>query len=139
MDTTKDLIRDIPANISDSQVITYLHSANIGTRQLRQFKTLTHATDKVISEWFNVSEKTVLNYRSSKTKLNINFKEKLLLLFSLYKLGERVFGSKEEFNDWLEKPNFHFNDERPEHFFKTISGIRYIEDRITGIEYGDNV
>ncbi len=65
-------------------------------------------------------------------------KEKLLLLISLYKQGEKVFGSKEEFNDWLEKPNFHFNNKRPVDFFKTISGIRYIEDRLTGILYGDN-
>ncbi len=139
MSTTEDLIKDIPANISDSQLITYLHSANLGTKQVKEFKTLTHSTDKVISEWFDVSEKTFQNYRSSKTKLNINFKEKLLLLLSLFKQGERAFGSKDEFNEWLEKPNFHFNNKRPVDFFTTISGIRYIEDRITGIEYGDNV
>ncbi|WP_034258735.1 antitoxin Xre/MbcA/ParS toxin-binding domain-containing protein [Aequorivita capsosiphonis] len=139
METTKDLIRDIPSNISDSQVINYLHSEKLGTKQVKLFKALTHSSDKVISEWFDVSEKTFQTYRSSNAKMNINFKEKLLLLISLYKQGERVFGSKKEFNDWLEKPNFHFNNERPVDFFKTISGIRYIEDRLTGIEYGDNV
>ncbi|RXJ49908.1 antitoxin Xre/MbcA/ParS toxin-binding domain-containing protein [Gelidibacter gilvus] len=139
METTNDIIKDIPANISDSQVVNYLHSEKLGTKQVKLFKALTHSTDKVISEWFEISEKTFQNYRSSKAKLNINFKEKLVLLFSLYKQGERVFGSKEAFSEWLEKPNFHFNDARPVDFFKTISGIRYIEDRLTGIEYGDNV
>jgi len=138
MATTKDLIRDIPANISDSQVVIYLHSEKLGTKQVRLFKSLTHSSDKVISEWFDVSEKTFQSYRRPKAKLNINFKEKLLLLISLYKQGEKVFGSKEEFNNWLEKPNFHFNNKRPVDFFKTISGIRYIEDRLTGILYGDN-
>lgn len=138
METTNDIIKDIPANISDNQVITYLLSEKLGTNHVRLFKALTHATDKVISEWFDVSEKTFQSYRNSKATLNINFKEKLILLFSLYKQGEQVFGSKEAFNDWLEKPNFHFNDTPPADFFKTISGIRYIEDRLTGIEYGDN-
>jgi putative toxin-antitoxin system antitoxin component (TIGR02293 family) len=139
MAATKDLIGDIPANISDSQVVIYLHSEDLGTKQVKQFKTLTHSSDKVISKWFDVSEKTFQSYRSSKAKLNINFKEKLLLLLSLYKQGVRVFGSKEEFNDWLENPNFNFNNRRPVDFFETISGIRYIQDRLTGIEYGDNV
>ncbi len=139
MDSATDFIREIPANISDSQVITYLHSADLGTKHVRQFKSLTHSTDKVISQWFDVSEKTFQNYRSSETKLNIIFKEKLLLLLSLFRQGERVFGSQENFNDWLKKSNFHFDNKRPIDFFTTISGIRYIEDRITGIEYGDNV
>lgn len=138
MNATKDLIKDIPANISDSQVIIYIQSKKFGTKQVKFFKELTHSTDKIISEWFDISEKTFQSYRSSNSNFNINFKEKLLLLLSLYKQGERVFGSKDEFNEWLEKPNFHFNNEAPVKFFKTISGIRYIEDRLTGIEYGDN-
>lgn len=139
MYASKNRIGDIPANISDSQVINYLHSEKLGTRQVSYLKALTKSTDKVISEWFDISEKTFQNYKNSKSKLNINFQEKLLLLLSLYKQGERVFGSQEEFNEWLEKPNFHFNNIRPVDFFRTISGIRYIEDRLTGIEYGDNV
>lgn len=139
MSVTEDLVENIPANISDSQVVTYVHSANFGTKQVKLFKELTHCTDKVISEWFGISEKTFQSYRRSKANLNINFKEKLLLLLSLYKQGERVFGSKEAFDNWLEKPNFHFKNKPPVNFFKTISGIRYIEDRLTGIEYGDNV
>lgn len=138
MATTKDLTKEIPVNLSDSQVVVYLHSEKLGTEQVRLLKSLTRSSDKVISEWFDVSEKTFQSYRSSKAKLNINFKEKLLLLISLFKQGEKVFGSKEEFSDWLEKPNFHFNNKRPVDFFETISGIRYIEDRLTGILYGDN-
>ncbi len=129
---------DIPPKISDSQVINYVRSERLGRKQVRQFKEITRSTDKVISAWFNVSEKTFQNYRSSKGKLSIDFKEKLVLLISLYKQGEKVFGSKQAFIDWLEKPNFHFDQKKPVDFFNTISGIRYIEDRLTGMEYGDN-
>lgn len=129
---------DIPPKISDSQVINYVRSERLGRKQVRQFKEITRSTDKVISVWFNVSEKTFQNYRSSNGKLSIDFKEKLVLLISLYKQGEKVFGSKQAFIDWLEKPNFHFDQKKPVDFFNTISGIRYIEDRLTGMEYGDN-
>lgn len=32
METTNDLIKDIPAKISDSQVVNYLHSEKLGTK-----------------------------------------------------------------------------------------------------------
>ena len=38
----------------------------------------------------------------------------------------------------MQKPNYIFDGDQPIHFLSTISGIRFIDDRITGIEYGDN-
>ncbi len=99
---------------------------------------MTAATDKDISEWFEISEKTFQTFRKTNTNLSLNFKEKLILYFSLYKQGMQVFGSNEKFNRWLDKPNFHFDNERPQDFLTTISGIRYVQDRITGIAHGDN-
>ncbi len=132
-------IESIPQTVSDSEMIIYLNSSKFGNAQVKLFKSIVNTTDKIISEWFGISEKTFQSYKNSKADLSINFKEKLLLLLSLYKKGEIVFGSKEDFNAWLAKPNFHFNNKPPVDYFKSISGIRFIEDRLTGIEYGDNV
>ena len=131
-------IDSIPQTVSESEMILYLNSFELGNKQVKLFKKLVKATDKLISEWFDISEKTFQNYKNSKSELSINFKEKMVLLIALYKKGEFVFGSKEAFNSWLEKPNFQFNNTPPIEYFKSISGIRYIEDRLTGIEYGDN-
>ena len=138
MGVTYSTIADVPANITESQVVLYLATPSLGNKQVKLFKQLTNSTDKTISEWFGVSEKTFQGYKRSSANLGMGFKEKLLLLLSLYKLGERVFGSIELFNNWLEKPNFHFNNKQPHSFFTTISGIRYLEARLMGIEYGDN-
>lgn len=139
MSSAKEIYKNIPTRISDSQVIDIIESKDLGSSQLRSLKSIAESNDKTLSEWFDVSEKTLQNYRSAKVKFNTNFKEKLLLLLSLYKRGVSVFGSKEDFNDWLKKPNFQFDNKRPADYFKTISGIRYIESRLIGMTYGDNV
>ncbi|RFC55063.1 antitoxin Xre/MbcA/ParS toxin-binding domain-containing protein [Brumimicrobium aurantiacum] len=131
-------IEDTPSTVSDVEMIYYMNTVNIATKEFQFLKKLAQKTDKIISDWFNISEKTYQNYKSLKTDITLPFKEKFLLIVALYKKGEIVFGSKEAFNSWLDTPNFHFNNEAPVDFFKTISGIRYIEDRLTGIEYGDN-
>jgi len=131
-------IESTPAMVSEAQVLYYMNTLKIDTREFKFFKSLAQKTDKIISEWFNVSEKTFQNYKNMKTQISIPFKEKFLLLVSLYKQGEMVFGSKEAFIDWLDTPNFHFDNHPPVDYFKSISGIRFIEDRLVGMEYGDN-
>lgn len=131
-------VENTPAMVSDAQILYYMDTIKIETREFNFFKSLAKKTDKIISEWFNVSEKTFQNYKNMKTKTSVPFKEKFLLLVSLYKQGELVFGSKEAFSDWLDTPNFYFDNNPPVDYFKSISGIRHIEDRLVGIEYGDN-
>ena len=138
MVSSKDLSVEIPAQVSDSEVIYYIESKNVGTSHVEQLKSISASTDKTISEWFDVSEKTLQSYRKKSVKLSSHFKEKLVLLISLYNQGIQVLGSKEAFRTWLEKPNFHFDNQAPIEFFTTISGIRYIQDRLVGMEYGDN-
>jgi uncharacterized protein (DUF2384 family) len=131
-------IEETPSTVSDVEMVYFINTVNIESREFKFFKKLAQKTDKIISEWFNISEKTFQNYKNLKTEISMPFKEKFLHLIALYKKGELVFGSKEAFNTWLETPNFQFNNSAPVDFFKSISGIRYIEDRLTGIEYGDN-
>ena len=52
--------------------------------------------------------------------------------------GIEVFGTKENFETWLKKDNFFFDKKAPCDFMHTTEGIKFIDDRITGIEYGDN-
>lgn len=58
---------------------------------------------------------------------------------SLIKHGKKVFGSKPKFEEWLQSRNFFFDGKPPIEFLSTVRGIRFIDDRLTGMEYGDNV
>lgn len=60
-------------------------------------------------------------------------------LFLLNKHAEMLFDSKEDFSKWLNTPNFFFDEKCPGDFLGTISGIQFIDNRLTAMEYGDNV
>jgi uncharacterized protein (DUF2384 family) len=58
---------------------------------------------------------------------------------ALIKHGIEVFGTEENFEHWLQKDNFFFDNKSPLVFINTNEGLKFIDDRLTGIEYGDNV
>jgi uncharacterized protein (DUF2384 family) len=60
------------------------------------------------------------------------------MLISLFRHGKDVFGSVVNFKRWLDKDNFFFEKKSPRTFMDTVSGIKFIDDRLTGLEYGDN-
>lgn len=61
------------------------------------------------------------------------------LTFSLYKHGILVFGSEKSFTKWLNSKNIIFDNKMPKEFLNTIEGIKFVDDRLTAIEYGDTI
>ena len=57
----------------------------------------------------------------------------------LLKHGIEVLGTEKDFLKWLNTINFFFDKKAPAEFMNTSEGIKFIDDRLTGIEYGDNV
>jgi len=129
----------VPGQISDSQVLSLLRTKEIDWKYISTIKNLTDFNDDIISEWLNISVRTFRSYQKPNAKFKENFKEHLLLLISLIKHGVEVFGTKEKFDRWLSMANFFFDKKAPASFLSTVSGIRFVDDSLTGMQYGDNV
>ncbi|MEO6980176.1 MAG: MbcA/ParS/Xre antitoxin family protein [Mucilaginibacter sp.] len=69
----------------------------------------------------------------------INFDSLQSIPADLLKHGIEVLGTEEEFIKWLNAINFFFDKKAPIEFINTDKGVKFIDDRLTGIEYGDNV
>ena len=134
------LLNEIPGRISDIELLNILKNKNSKWNYILTLKQYTDLNDDLISEWLNISVRTFRNYKTdSKKKLKENTQEHVVLLLSLFKHGIDVFGTKEDFIVWLNTENFFLDKNLPIDYMSTISGIRLVEDRLTGIEYGDNV
>ena len=129
---------EIPNRMSDGDVVFWMKSNDVNWSFINMFKGFTSIRDETISEWLNISVRTLRNYKKPENRIKENIKEHILLLLSLFKHGIEVFGSIENFNQWLNSENFYFDGLNPESFLNTISGIRFLDDRLTGMEYGDN-
>jgi len=132
-------IQNIPERISDSEVLHMLKSENINGEYISYVKEFSKISDELLSDWFNVNVKTFRSYKKQDTILKENLQEQVVLLISLYKHGIEVFGDVEDFNKWLDTENFFLENSKPITYLKTVTGIRFVDDRLTAMEYGDNV
>jgi putative toxin-antitoxin system antitoxin component (TIGR02293 family) len=88
-----------------------------------------------ISKIFHVSERTLQRY-SNNEKLNPELSERMLMLSDLYKKGSFVFGSDENFNDWMRTTSPVFNNNTPLSYLDTSFGFQLIHDELGKIEHG---
>lgn len=122
-----------PASLVD-QIEGFVEPAHHFSR----LKELTMATDDMIAYWLNVNVKTYRSYRDGKADLKPDVIEHLVMLTSLARHGVAVFGDGQHFGQWLHTDNFMLGQRRPADLLNTNSGVRLVDDRLTGMEYGDN-
>ena len=90
--------QQIPNTVADMDVLYWLSAKKIDFTYMNLLKEYTAMNDEIISSWFDVSVKTLRNYRKPEAKLKDGIKEHLILLISLFKHGAEVFGTKEKFD-----------------------------------------
>jgi uncharacterized protein (DUF2384 family) len=128
----------VPSIGSDIDILFFIKNEEVDLQYLNYLKEITSFSDEVIAIWLDVSVKTLRNYRKSESDLKESLKEHLVLLLSLYQHGTDVFGNAENFDKWLDTKNYFFDNQAPKDFLSTSSGIRFTDDRLTAMEYGDN-
>jgi hypothetical protein len=134
-----NIINYIPQINNYTEVLQFLRKNTINAEYFNLLKDVTVLSDLKLSDWFHVSPKTFASYRELGNLPKENAQEHVIMILSLYKHAGNVFDNTEDFNDWLEKPNFFFDNTRPIDNLGTTSGIRFIDERLTALEYGDNV
>lgn len=133
-----NLLKNIPSRVDNNITLGMVKTDKVGPQHLQAIKDLTLFNDEKISDWLDISVKTFRSYKKPNSIIKARIKEHVVMALSLIKHGIEVFGTKENFANWLEKENFFFDKKAPIEFMDTNSGIKFIDDRLTGIEYGDN-
>lgn len=136
--TERNLYTSIPSQINPSQVLALVHAGKVTSKYMSVLKSVSEIADDVISEWLNINVKTFRSYKAKNVKIKEDLQEHTVMLLSLMKHGAEVFGDSDNFNDWLDTDNFYLNWKKPNYYLNTISGIQFIDDQLTGMEYGDN-
>ena len=136
----KNIILDsIPTEIDPSWIISFLNENKFSVDYIQALKSLTKINNKILANILNITPKTFTSYSKDVSKVKIVTKEHILLLLSLMKRGYEIFGDNHDFNSWLDYPNVFLDNNKPIDFLNSISGIHFIDSRLTGIAYGDNV
>ena len=133
-------LEEIPVSVKNTDVLKLIDE-KYNPRYFIILKDFTGSNDKDISDWLNISVKTFQKYKkpTKKEEVKEDTVEHAVMLLSLFKHGKNIFGDHHTFSEWLQKENFYFGKKKPAKFLNTISGIKFIDNRLTAIEYGDNV
>ncbi|MBF0595930.1 MbcA/ParS/Xre antitoxin family protein [Faecalibacter rhinopitheci] len=135
----KKLIDDIPEMGNFTDIYFYVNHYDIDQSYIQFLDELSGLKDEIISKWLNITTRTYRTYKTKDVSLKDNTKEHIVLILSLYKHGLDVFNTKEEFELWLTTPNFLLDSKAPMDFLDTVSGLKFIDNRLTAIEFGENV
>ena len=142
------IIEEETLNIASEPIAIYLPSSfvknnvldNIAQNSKELFAkvmTITGLTIKILSEnIFEITPKTVIKYHNNETKIPSRIAELAIELSTLYELGNVVFGSSAVFNQWLDKENPFFNNNKPVQYLNTSTGIHLIYEELKRIEFG---
>ena len=126
------------SRLNESEVVYALLNKTVDSGNLMTLKEETGISGEVLSGWLHVTPKTLRSYLVRKSTLSEILGEQVLLLSSLFRHGAAVFGSMKEFECWLGLENLMLDGLKPADVLGSISGIRLIDNRLYGIEYGDN-
>jgi len=135
----KNIFKDIPLELESSWIVNFLNTGKFTVGHMRLLREKANTSDRVLSSVLNLAPKTFVGYTKDISKIKVDTKEHVLMLISLLKHGQTVFGSEENFSQWLDTKNVFMDNKKPMELLNTISGIRLVDDRLVAIEYGDNV
>jgi len=129
----------IPSQLSDVEVLYMVKNNEINSNHLVALKNETTFSDDEISKWLNINVKTFRAYKKTSALIKPDIQEHTIKLLSLIRHGTEVFGSVNAFSQWLNTNHLFLDFKKPADFLNTISGIKFIDNRLYGIEYGDNI
>lgn len=135
----KEIMEEIPMVKDSSGVYFYTVKSKTDANLVGILDKMIGINDTRLSKWLNITPRTYRNYRNNpELVLKDTTKEHIILIISLYKHGAEVFGGVQEFEAWLSKKNPLLSHKTPQEFLETISGIKFIDSRLTAIEFGEN-
>jgi len=127
----------MPASVRPTVLLGLISKFQFPSNYLQFLKDNTGATDETLAYCLNVNVKTYRSYRREDANLRPDIKEQLIILVAMVRHGLDVFGSSKSLSKWLHADNFMLGS-KPMNLLNTNSGVRLVDDRLTGMEYGDN-
>ena len=85
------------------------------------------------------THRTIHNKKISGEPFDLAQTERLRKLSQLFTEGNKIFGNKKEFGEWLEKPAYGLDYSIPYDLLKQPGGLDKVTDELYAIKFGDTV
>ncbi|WP_224994464.1 antitoxin Xre/MbcA/ParS toxin-binding domain-containing protein [Cesiribacter sp. SM1] len=122
--------------VKDNLQLIHLRDEGVDVQYFRNLQDHSSMPKAELAHFLGVDPTTVDNYRKQNKKFTGDSAEKLLKLHRLFALGEELFGSTDEFTDWLHMPSPGLEGQKPVGLLHSITGIGEIEKQLNRIIHG---
>lgn len=132
-DSVKERFKNVKLN--SNHMITVSAKKGVAPKLFYDFAETIKMPEKDLAELINLSSRTVLNYFNQNKPLQPVYGEHLLKLIALYKKGEQLFRTVNEFNYWLQKPMGNAR-EIPFEWLNTPGGVDLVSEELERLAQG---
>jgi putative toxin-antitoxin system antitoxin component (TIGR02293 family) len=137
INTAEKVYKQYSAHILEDELNTLSEPEAVYATAFNDMVIVSNYDKDFAADLLDVSYKTVSRYQKEKKKLSPLQSEYILKTIVLFNKGNQVFGNKESFNRWLDKPSFGLGNRIPRAFITTVGGINFIIDELNRIARGD--
>lgn len=132
-----DAVRKRFKSLGLNNNLQIVYSARKGIRPsvFYSFARAVKMTEQNLATLLHLHPRTIQNRRKQQKNLDPVESEHLLKLIALFARGEELFGSVDEFNNWLHKPSWN-NKEKPIDLLITPGGTDIMSDELERLAHG---
>ncbi len=122
-------------DIVNNHSIVFSARKGLNTKIFYDFADTIKMPEKNLAFIINLSARTISNYKIKRKNLEPLYSEHLLKIIALFKKGEEIFGTIDEFSYWLNKP-FWDSKQKPIDWIVTSGGVDLVMDEIDKLAHG---
>ncbi len=123
--------------LSKFAIIDELHAEKKSREVIRELIGNTGLSAKTLAEnIFEISLKTLYNYRRSEKPLPVRLNEQSIKIRELFIKGKEIFGSSDNFETWLNTESYGLNKKVPLYLLNSVTGIDLVYEELLRMEFG---
>lgn len=122
-------------DILNNHSLVFSARKGLKTKIFYDFADTIKMPEKNLAFIINLSARTISNYKIKRKNLEPLYSEHLLKIIALFKKGEEIFGTIDEFSYWLNKP-FWDSKQKPIDWIVTSGGVDLVMEEIDKLAQG---
>lgn len=119
--------------------VTHRKVQNALPEEFFSLKEISGFSNENLAALLGTTHRTIHNKKNSGEPFDLAQTERLRKLSQLFTEGSKIFGNKNEFRGWLEKPAYSLDYAIPYDLLKQPGGLDKVMDELYAIKFGDTI
>ena len=112
---------------------------NLYYRDIAQIIDFFGFLQKDLAEFLHIDASTITRWKNNKTAIGVLRSKIIFDVDKIITKGVRIFGSEQDFKEWLYLPNYALGDIRPLDMLKDPYGIERVDGALEAISWGNYI